>query len=424
MAVVRKEDGAAVEAGAPAEAVLRRNVALLALAQALFFMGNATMMSTSSLVGLALAPDPAMATVPLGLQFGGIMLATYPASLLMNRIGRRAGFWIGAAFCTAGGLLAALAVGWGSFVLFALASLLYGVFAAFGQYYRFAAADAAEVVSAELRSAARARAIGWVMAGGVLAAVLGPELARSTSTLLPATPFLASYLALAGLGLLTALVVAGIRLHPAPHRLGMAHGAPFAAILSRPGIRAAMVSAVLAYVVMNLLMTSTPLAMSAAEHRFDDTARVIQAHLFGMFAPSFLTGHLIARFGASRVVLAGAGLVALCVALALSGITVAAFAGALFLLGVGWNFMFVGATALLTEHHRPEEKARVQGLNDLLVFLGVTVSATASGALHELFGWRLLNLLVVPALALVVLSVLAADRRLKADGALAERSGS
>ncbi len=393
---------------------LYRNVGVLAAAQVLFFMGNTIMMSTSSLVGLQLAPSPAMATVPLGLQFFGTMVTTFPASLLMRRIGRRGGFLIGTASCAAGGTLAALAVLRASFPLFCLGSFLYGVFAAFAQYYRFAAADAGEQAPLERRSATRARAISWVMAGGVVAAVAGPELARATRELFPPYLFAGSYLAVAALGLVGLVVVSLLRL-PRPHLApGAGHGPPLAAILRRPAVRTAILTAILAYVTMNLLMTATPLAMLACGHAFSDTARVIQAHVLGMFAPSFVTGHLIARFGSPRIILTGALLTTGCVLVALSGVEVTRFALALFLLGVGWNFMFIGATSLLTEHHDAAEKAKVQGFNDLAMFTAVTLSATSSGALHDLLGWSALNLLALPALLVVAMSVLGLARAVPA----------
>ncbi len=387
------------------------NVLVLAVAQALFFIANTTMISTSSLVGLQYAPAPWLATVPLGAQFLGTMASTMPASFFMQRFGRRAGLQLGAAFGLVAGLLMALAVYRADFWLFACASLLYGVFAATAQYYRFSAADAAEVVAPPRRDGARARAISWVLAGGVVAGAAGPQIARATSELVPPYLFLGSYLVVAAVGLLSLLVLAGLRIPRPPARARGGGGRPLGEIVRTPGFVTAVTAALVGYVTMNLLMSATPLAMNAHGHAFSDTAQVIQAHVVGMFLPSFITGHLIARFGAHRVILAGVALLLVTVAVAEAGVAVAHFFVALFLLGVGWNFLFIGGTTLLTACHAPEEKAKVQGLNDLLLFTGVTLSATTSGMLHQLLGWQLMNLLALPGLLLVAVLCLAAMRR-------------
>lgn len=379
----------------------RRNVLLLATAQALFFVANTIMISTSSLVGLHLAPAPWLATVPLGLQFLGTMASTMPASLLMGRIGRRAGLCLGAVTGTVAGLGLALAIREQRFLLFAAASLLYGVFAAFAQYYRFAAADAADMVELERRQAARARAISWVMLGGVVAGAVGPQIARITSELFPPYLFLGSYLAVAAAGALSFLVLGLLDMPAPPAAVRRGGGRPLSEIARTPGFVTAVAAAVVGYVTMNLLMSATPIAMMACGHAFSETALVIQGHVVGMFLPSFVTGSLVARFGAPRVILAGVFLNLATVAIAVSGIELANFFAALFVLGVGWNFLFIGGTSLLTQCHRPEEKAKVQGFNDLLLFSGVTLSATTSGMLHALLGWQLMNLLALPGLLLV-----------------------
>lgn len=387
------------------------NILTLGGCQAFFFMANTITISTSPLVGLQYAPTPALATLPFGLQFLATMATTIPASFLMREIGRRGGFLLGGSFCLASGLLAAWAIRRGDFLLFCLASALYGVFSAFAQYYRFAAADAAELAGTAQPAALRARAVSWVLAGGIVAGVLGPELAKATRELFPPYVFLGSYLAVAGLGAATVVVVSALAI-PRPDGDGpRPAGRPLLQILKTPGALTAVLAAISAYVTMNLLMTATPLAMMACGHGFGDTARVLQAHVVGMFGPSFFTGSLIARWGARRVVLAGVGLMLLCVAVAVSGVEVERFALALFALGVGWNFMFIGGTTLLTSCHRPEEKAKVQGFNDFLLFTSVSLSATGAGALHGLLGWQTLNLLALPLLALVAVVALAAERR-------------
>ncbi len=394
-----------------AQGRILRNVTLLAICQALFYMANTIAISTSPLVGLQYAPSPALATLPLGFQFLGTMLTTVPASYLMKWLGRRGGLLIGACFGVLAGLLGAFAIRRGDFPLFVAAGFLYGMFSAFAQYYRFAAADAADAGGAGGAAARRARAISWVMAGGVVAAILGPELAKATREALPPYIFAGSYLAIAGLGMLGVTALLFLRM-PRPSLAERSRGGrPLLEILRMPGALTAVFSAVTAYVTMNLLMTATPLAMTSCGHAFSDTARVIQWHVVGMFGPSFVSGHLIARFGARRIILAGILFMLLTVAVATSGVEVENFAIALFLLGLGWNFMFVGGTTLLTSCHRPEEKAKVQGLNDLVLFTSVTLSASSSGALENLLGWQTMNLLALPGLLLVALVTLASMRR-------------
>lgn len=398
-------------APAAASSPYARNVAVLAACQALFFMANTVVVSTSALVGLQLAPSPALSTLALGSQFLGTMAATLPASFLMGRFGRRAGFRLGALFGIAAGLLGWLAITRGDFRLFCLAGLVYGVFGAFGQYYRFAAADAADAAASPGRPTdpgRRGRAIGWVMAGGTVAAVAGPQLAAATRDLFAPIVFAGCFAAVAVLAALMLLAAGLLRLPTPPRRSAGDGGRPVLAIARQPAAVLAIAGAVVAYVVMNLLMTATPLAMLACGHSFDDSAVVIQWHVLGMFAPSFVTGHLIGRFGVVRVMTAGLGLLAACVAVDLAGVSVAHFAAGLLLLGVGWNFLFVGSTTLLTGCYTPAEQAKVQGLNDFLIFSTVGVSATLSGVLHDGIGWQAMNLLTLPALLAVGLLLLKA----------------
>ncbi|MCS6876696.1 MAG: MFS transporter [Geminicoccaceae bacterium] len=380
-----------------------KNVSVLTFCQALFFMANTIVISTAPFVGLQYAPVPELATVPLGVQFLGTMSTTVPASLLMQRFGRRPGLALGMALGVLAGLCGAYAILQASFLLFCAAGVLYGAYAAFAQYLRFSAADAADAAGFADRVAARGRAIAWVMAGGVLAAVLGPELADRTRELTAPVLFAGSYLAiaaLAGLALLSLLLLelprssAFADADPAPAR-------PLRAIARQPVAIAAFSAALVGYVTMNLLMTATPLAMLACGHGFTETKRVIQWHVLGMFLPSFVTGRLVTRFGVDRVILAGVVLNLSCVAIAVAGVDVANFAIALFLLGVGWNFMFVGGTTLLTTAHTPAEKAKVQGLNDLLVFTSVSASASLAGFVQSTLGWQIMNLLALPGLFLV-----------------------
>jgi MFS family permease len=381
-----------------------RNVAVLATCQALFFMANTIVISTAALVGLQLAPTPALASLALGLQFVGTMAGTLPASFLMQRFGRRTGFLLGGLFSVAAGVLGWDAIMRGSFAAFCLAGLVYGVFGAFCQFYRFAAADAADASHVDVEDAAarRGRAIGWVMAGGTVAALLGPLLARWTQDLFAPVMFAGCFAAIAVLGGLICLAL-GFMDPLRPRRQGAATGSgrPLAEIARQPAAVTAFLTALVAYVTMNLLMTATPLAMLACGFGFAESATVIQWHVLGMFAPSFVTGHLIARFGVVRVIAAGTLLMGACVGVDLLGVEVVHFATGLLLLGLGWNFMFIGATTLLTSCHTEAEKAKVQGLNDSLVVGTVAVSASSAGALHHLIGWQAMNLLAIPGLALV-----------------------
>ncbi len=390
---------------------LARNVAILAACQAFFFIANTILITTSGLVGLAIAPSPAMATVPLASQFLGTMLATFPASLLMGRIGRRAGLMLGGVFGVASGLLGFYAVLQASFGLFILAGLIYGVFAAFSQYYRFAAADAADQSAASDKIGARAKAIGFVMAGGLVAGFLGPELAKATQNLVPPFRFAGCYLASAAVALFATFTLLFLDLPMVAAKASDAPARPLLLIIRQPVALTAFFSALVAYVTMNLLMTMTPLAMLACGFAFADTATVIQWHVVGMFAPSFFTGSLIARFGVERIIAVGGALMVACIGINVAGIELANFLAALFLLGLGWNFMFIGGTTLLTRAHRPSEKAKVQGFNDLCLFTAVTLSAAGSGALHEWVSWQPMNLVALPlVLAVIAMAIWRARR--------------
>ncbi|HRY25487.1 MAG: MFS transporter [Geminicoccaceae bacterium] len=391
---------------------LIRNVSILATCQAFFFMANTIQITTSALVGLQIAPSPALATLPLAAQFVGNMLATMPASLLMARIGRRLGLLLGSLFGVLSGLLATWAVVQASYPLFMTAGLLYGVFGAFSQYFRFTAADAADASDARDKVAARARAIALVMAGGLVAAVLGPELAKATQDLLPPFVFAGCYLMIATVAFCCGVALAFLDL---PHKVATTSDAPARPLLEivrKPEAITAFAAALVAYVTMNMLMTATPLAMLACGYAFADSAMVIQWHVVGMFAPSFFSGSLIARFGAERIIAFGGLLMLACIGTNLAGIEVVNFVASLLLLGLGWNFMFIGGTTLLTQAYRPSEKAKVQGFNDLCLFSAVAASAAASGALHEWLGWQPMNIAALPLLlAVILLAVIRAARR-------------
>lgn len=385
-----------------------KNVYLLAVCQATMITGQSLTFAAAPFIGLALASDPALATLPIGVQFGATLLTVAPAAFLMKRAGRRPGFILGAFCGITGSALAAYAIFSGSFALFCAGLALNGAFNGFGTYYRFAAADAAG-------AAYRSRAISYVLAGGVAAAFLGPNLARWTAGAVSAAPFTGSYIALVtvyGVAL-TALLFLDIPQPTAEERGG--RGRPLGTIARQPAFAVAVLGAMVGYGVMNLIMTSTPLAMHARHYPFGDAAFVIQWHVLGMFAPSFVTGRLIARHGVLAVMQWGALLYALCIGLNLASSQLWAIWLALVLLGVGWNFLFVGGTTLLTETYRPEERAKTQSMNDFLVLGTTTVTALSSGPLHHHFGWSAINTAVVPLVALVALAVAWLSRRQAVD---------
>ena len=377
--------------GAESRTRARGNVLALAACQALSMSGAVLTISVSALAGEALAENKALATVPFALQFAMSMISTVPASLLMGRIGRRAGFAVGQTIGILAALIAAYGVFQGSFAIFAVGSALLGIHNAFWQYLRFAAAEVAE-------ESFRPQAISYVLAGGLVAAFLGPEIAKATRDLFQPVLFAGSYLAIVPLCLLNIAVLGFVRMPPMT--ASISKGRRLGHIVREPVFVVAVLSAMIGYGAMNLVMSATPLAMHAAHFAFSDSAFVIQWHVLGMFAPSFITGHLIRRFGAPVIVITGSLAMALSVGTNLSGETLWNYWLGLVLLGIGWNFMFIGGTTLLTEVHRPEEKARVQALNDLLVMSMVTLSSFASGAIHHALGWTAVNLgIVVPVLA-------------------------
>ena len=391
-------------------------ITALAALQALLLTNNALTFFLSPLIGVALAPDPAFATVPLTAFVVGAAITTLPISMLMKQVSRRAGFLLGAFLGLCGAALSALALVQESFPLFMLGAFCGGSFSATGQYYRFAAAEAVEVHS-------RGRAISFVLAGGLVGAFVGPETAILTRDLLP-TAYLASYIALVGFALASFTVLLFIRF-PDPARHDPAAGAParpLTEILAQPRIIAAMLGAITGYAVMNFLMTSTSLAMTTHNHGAEDAAFVIEWHIVAMFAPSFFTGMLIQRFGTSRVMSCGALLMMAAIGAAVSGTSVAAFWSALVLLGVGWNFLFIGGTTLLATSHRSSERGKVQGLNDMLVFVGTGTTSMLSGALLHFAGWQTMVLVTLP-LPLLALAALYWARKYPSPEALGAESG-
>jgi len=377
---------------------MKRNIFILSSCQALWMSSNSLMIAISFLVGAALAPGgfPALATVPLGLMFGMNMLSTIPASLFMKRAGRRGGFLLGAGLGIGGGAVASIGVAGQSFVLFCIGHGLLGMCGAFAVFYRFAAAD---VAAADFKSTA----ISLVMAGGVAAAFTGPNLARATRDWIGGAEFAGGYLAVAILYSIAFALLWWTRI-PRPgleERAG--GGRPMAAIAAQPAFIVAAAGAMIAYGVMNVLMTASPLAMQHHGHAFADAAFAIQWHVLGMFAPSFFTGRLIRRFGVLSVMAAGAVFLFAAVAVSHVGSGVAHFWSGLVLLGVGWNFLYIGGTTLLTEVYRPGEKAKTQGVNDFLVSGATTATALSTAVLYSGLGWHLLNLAALPFIGVALL---------------------
>lgn len=380
----------------PAE---KRSVLRLAAAQALFQTASVMVVTFSGLVGLQLATDKRLATLPIALMMVAAAAVMVPASMLMQRFGRRAGFVLGSALGCAAGLVAAGAIWAHSFWLFVAANALVGAYQGFAQYYRFAAAD---VASAEFRS----RAISWVIAGGVVAAIAGPNIARVTQNVGP-VPFLVSYLAIFALSLAALLVVSGLSIPPVVVDKVRGEARPLAAIMRQPVFLTALVGSSVGYAVMLMVMTATPLAMEICGQPIGASATVIQWHVLGMFVPSFFTGALIRRFGVLPVMGAGIALLAGHVAVALSGVEFLHFLSGLTLLGVGWNFLFIGGTTLLTEAYRPAERAKTQAAHDFLMFGAVSLGSFSAGGLLNTWGWQSVNLTALPFLALAALAVLA-----------------
>jgi MFS family permease len=374
-------------------------ILLLAVCQGLGMSGTSLIATTAALVGYSLAIDKSDATLPLAFQFVVTMLTTIPASNLMRRIGRRSGFWLGAAVGIVGAVIATVSIFQNSFWGFTIGSGVIGVFYGFAIFFRFAAADVAE-------DRHRARAISLVLTGGVAAAVIGPNLARYSRDFFEPVLFAGCYLSLIFLYLGVSAVLAFVKIPRPTETIGGRTGRPLLEVIRQPVCYTAMFCSAAAYGVMALVMNATPLAMLACNHDFGDTAFVIQWHVLGMYAPSFVTGHLISRFGVLNVMVAGAVLLTACVGVNLSGDSVDFFWVALVLLGVGWNFLFVGATTLLTQSHRPAERAKVQGVNDFLMYGMVTLSALTAGKVQHDFGWAVINLGVVPVIGLAVVAIL------------------
>jgi MFS family permease len=376
-----------------------RNVAVLSTCQMLFNSSRSLLVATSPLIAYAIEENKALATVPITLAIVGTAAGTIPASMLMRRIGRRFGFSAGSLIGVLGGLCCLYGLHERSFLIFCLGALLVGFFSGFAQLYRYAAADVAT-------PAFKSKAISLVLTGGLVAAFVGPELAKLGQHMVEGIEFFASYVFMVGLMLTSAFVVMGVdipRLSPEEARQP---GRSIWTIMRQPIFIVATLCAVVAQAVMNLLMTSTPLAMLHAEHIFADTALVIEWHIFFMFAPGFFTGSLINRFGAVTMICAGIAIQFASVAVALSGTAVFDFWLAMALLGLGWNYAFTAGTSLLTEVYTPSERAKTQAANNFIIFSVVGIGSLSSGVLMHYFGWTWVNLGALPLLMMSFVAAL------------------
>ena len=364
---------------------MNRNLLLLAFCQGMFLTSTVTFIAINGLVGFALAPVGWMATLPVTSYVIGGAISAPIVARVQTKWGRMRSFQLGLLMAAVSAAACAWAVNQQSFGLLMMATLLAGFYQANAALYRFAGTELVEPSFKE-------KAISLVLAGGIIGAFIGPNLADATVGLM-STRYVAAYLSLIGVAAVAFVALSFIRFPP--HKTpvpGASAGRPLAEIARQPTFIVAVTAAALGYGVMNLLMTATPLAMQQCQHPFTSATLVLEWHVLGMFVPSFFTGHLIKRFGALPVMAVGVLLNAVCVAVALSGVDLMQFLIALFVLGVGWNFLYTGGSTLLTATYRPEEKTRAQGAMDTCVFATMAVSSFASGALVTAQGWTVLNL--------------------------------
>ncbi|MFP3383026.1 MULTISPECIES: MFS transporter [Tritonibacter] len=386
-------------APAPDDHIAKRNVLILVLAQAFLGAQMPMIFIVGGLAGQSLATNPCLATLPISLIVAGSMLSATPISAIMQRFGRRAGFAIGATGGALGGLIGGYGLYLGSFPVFLVGSALTGIYMSAQGFYRFAAADTAS-------DSFRPKAISYVMAGGLLSAIVGPQLVKATSDAF-VIPFLGTYMAVIAVNVLGVGLFAFLRIpRPEAPKEDAPAGRSRLELLKTPTIAVAVICAMVSYALMNLVMTSTPLAVVGCGFSQNTAADVVTWHVLAMYVPSFFTGHLIARFGVEKIVGAGLVILAGAGAVALQGVELGNFFIALILLGVGWNFGFIGATTMLAGAHEAHERGRMQGLNDLMVFGGVTVASVASGGLmncsggNPVEGWAAVNMAMAPFLVL------------------------
>ncbi|MCC4788327.1 MFS transporter [Vibrio splendidus] len=375
---------------------MNRNVWLLSLCQALLMTGNILLISVIGLIGKQIAPSVSMITLPVALQFLGLMAATIPASLISGKLGRKRGFSIGNVVGITGASLATYALSQQNFYLFCFATFLLGIGIGFGTLYRFAAIEVCD-------ENARHRAISISMAGGVLAAVLGPNLAIMSQQWSADGLYIGAFASLIGLNILALLILQTIQFPKVSFNSQAPKADPLGVIVKAPNFIGAVFAAMVAYAVMNILMTATPLAMIGCGFDFTKAAGVIEWHVLGMFVPAFFTGSLIERFGSRMMILAGGILFVVCIAINIHGESIWHFRAALVVLGVGWNFMFIAATGLFSQSYQSQNKAKAQAFNEFIVFGCVTITAMLSGWLESTAGWKNLNIYVLPFVLAVIL---------------------
>lgn len=375
-----------------------RNIGLLSATQALAGSNSSIIMSVGALAAVNFAPDPSAATLPVTAMILGLALTTSTATMLIYRLGRTRGLMLGAAIGIPASILVSLAVVLGQFYLFAAGLFLVGVSGAFMQQVRFAAADS---VAPQFKS----QAISWVLFGGVAAGFFGPQLSAITRTWVPGAEYAASFMVIAVISLLSVLILSATRLAPVVQAGGTTDaGRPLSVLLRLPEVLLPMMGAALAYALMTLIMVAAPLAMvHLCGHSPTDAAGAIQWHVVAMFAPSFVTGAIIKRIGAHLVTAIGLLLIMTCAMIALNGTSVAHFTVTLVLLGVGWNFGFIGGTAMLANSYRPQEAGRVQAVNEQVVFGASALASLGSGLLLQLVGWEAINLLAIPVAGVAIL---------------------
>lgn len=375
---------------------MNRNVWLLSLCQALLMTGNILLISVIGLIGKQIAPSVSMITLPVALQFLGLMAATIPASLISGKLGRKRGFSIGNVVGITGASLATYALSQQNFYLFCFSTFLLGIGIGFGTLYRFAAIEVCD-------ENARHRAISISMAGGVLAAVLGPNLAIMSQQWSADGLYIGAFASLIGLNILALLILQTIQFPKVSFNSQAPKADPLSVIVKAPNFVGAVFAAMVAYAVMNILMTATPLAMIGCGFDFTKAAGVIEWHVLGMFVPAFFTGYLIEKFGSRMMILAGGVLFVVSIAINIHGVSIWHFRAALVVLGVGWNFMFIAATGLFSQSYQAQNKAKAQAFNEFVVFGCVTVTALLSGWLESTVGWQNLNVYVLPFVLAVIL---------------------
>tara|TARA_B100001123_G_scaffold447090_1_gene603520 strand:- start:534 stop:1721 length:1188 start_codon:yes stop_codon:yes gene_type:complete len=373
----------------------KKNVLVLATCQVLFGTGRSLLIATAPLIAYGIASHKGLATLPTSLVIVGTAVMTIPASLFMRRVGRQVGFVVGSIIGVVSGLVCAFSVLHSNFWLFAFGTFLFGLFAGFAQLYRFAAAD---VASEDFKS----KAISLVLAGGVVSGFLGPESAKIGQNLVTSVPLVGTYLILTGVTVLAifVLIFLDIPMMTSEERAGPRR--PIIQIMKQPVFLVAATAAMISQGVMNFLMTATPIAMCNAQHQFADTALVIEWHIFGMFAPGFVTGQLINKFGEVKMIIIGMALQFVCVGVALVGVEVAHFWLSMLLLGVGWNFAFTAGTSLMTRAYTVSERAKTQGTMNFLIYGFVSILSLSAGALVYFFGWNVVNLGALPFLVIAV----------------------